>query len=422
MNSSVIFQQIKSIFKRNETKHFISYYIFTILSALVSIYTISYLTKALDPESYGMIGIFLGIVFFVPALLSFSANNLQAINVVDFKEDEYKTFRNEFISFIICLLGLYLIIGAGVYLLLPDYGFVIITSLVYGWLQLMSSIHSTELIQHSRPVQFGIVNFLSIFLAFLISLLFIAVFKLDWKGRIIAMILSESIIVILRFWVFSNIGREFKFLFNPGTVKGFILYGWPLMMSVVAGWIINQSDRFILLQFYSLKEVGIYAAASGISSVITTFNQTMLKVVSPLVYRNLSKRTGRSFIIKLNMLYAIVILSLSTIGSVFIKYAWPYILGASYEPSLPIIYLLCFAQSFFGIYMTLGIVVDYFKQNKLKTMIIWICAVVSIITTLLLIPVLGMYAPAVGTLLSFFTLSVITYFNGIRILNENNVT
>ena len=320
------------------------------------------------------------------------------------------------------MFGLYLAAGAGVYFLFPRYGFVILASLIYGWLQLLSSVHSTELIQHSRPVQFGILNFLSIFLAFLISVLFIAVFNLDWKGRIMAMILSESIIVILRFWVFSDIGREFKFLFSPDKFKGFVMYGWPLMMSVVAGWIINQSDRFILLQFYSLKEVGIYAAASGISSIITTFNQTMLKVVSPLVYRNLNKRTGRSFIIKLNILYAIVILSLSTIGSIFIKYAWPYVLGASYEASLPIIYLLCFAQSFFGIYMTFGIVVDYFKQNKLKTMVIWVCAVVSIVTTLLLIPVLKMYAPAVGTLLSFFTLSVITYFNGINILNKNNVT
>ncbi|MEI3801750.1 MULTISPECIES: lipopolysaccharide biosynthesis protein [unclassified Chitinophaga] len=414
-------QKIKSLLGRSEVKHFVNYYAFTIIGSLIGFYSISYLTTHLEPENYGMIGIFLGVVFFMPALLSFSATNLQAINIVDLNESEYKKFRNEYVSFIVTLILIFLGIALCTLLFLPVYSFVIITSVLYGGLQLLSSVHSTELIQHAKSTQFGIFNFVGILLAFLFSVIFISLLKLNWQSRIIALILTEAIMVILRFWVFSSIGREFKYVVNKEKFRYFILFGWPLMISVLAGWIINQSDRFILLHFYSLKEVGIYAAAYGISSIITTFNQTMLKVVSPLVYRKLNKKMGRGFIIKLNLLYAFIIMSIAAAGCIFIHFAWHFVLGAKYEASLPIIYLLCFAQAFFGIYMTLGIVVDYFKYNKLKTVVIWICAVVSLGTSFILIPYLHIYAPAVGTLFAFIVLSVITYFNGIKILNTNNI-
>lgn len=413
--------KIKALIQRKEARNFINYYIFTILSALIGFYSIPYLTKHLQPEEYGMVGIFLGIVFFMPPLLSFSATNLQAINIVDLNESEYKLFRNDYLSFIISLFFLVLLLSLASIFVIPKYSFVIITAVIYGVLQLLSTVHSTELIQHSKPTLFGILNFLSIFLAFVISVYFISWLKLGWHARIAALIITEAILVILRFFFFSSIGREFKFHFDKSRVQVLIQFGWPLMISVLAGWIINQSDRFILLHFFSLKEVGIYAAAYGISSIITTFNQTMLKVVAPLVYRKLSKRTGRSFIVKLNILYAFVILLIALSATVFIHYAWRFLLGPKYEASLPVIYLLCFAQGFFGIYMTLGIVVDYFKYNKLKTIVIWTCAAISLATSFLLIPILHMYAPAVGTLFAFFALSLITYFNGMKILNINKV-
>ncbi|NLR61861.1 oligosaccharide flippase family protein [Chitinophaga polysaccharea] len=414
-------KKFEALLKRKEVQQFINYYIFTILSALIGFYSIPYLTSHISPEDYGMIGIFLGIVFFMPPLLSFSATNLQAISIVDLSQEEYKKFRNDYISFIISLFAIVLVLALLSPFIMPRYSFIIIAAVIYGFLQLLSTVHSTELIQHGKPTMFGILNFLSIFLAFIITVLFISGFNQGWHSRIISLILTEALLVIVRFLFLSKIGKEFKFSVSKVEFRALARFGWPLMISVVAGWIINQSDRFILLHFYSLKEVGIYAAAYGISSIIVTFNQTMLKVVAPLVYRKLNKRIGRNFVIKLNLLYALVIFSIAALASVTIHYCWHLLLGTRYEASLPVIYILCFAQAFFGVYMTLGIVVDYFKYNKLKTIVIWICAIVSLTTSFLLIPTLKIYAPAVGTLFAFFTLSVITYFNGRKILNVNNV-
>ncbi|SEA04087.1 Membrane protein involved in the export of O-antigen and teichoic acid [Chitinophaga terrae (ex Kim and Jung 2007)] len=413
---------VKRILQRKEAQHFVNYYIFTIMGALVGFYSIPYLTRHIPPENYGMIGIFLGIVFFMPSLLSFSSNGLQAINIVDQAESEYKRFRNAYISFVIILSICCLAIAVALSYFWSDFGFVIVTAVIYGCLQLCSSIHSTELIQHGKPTQFGLFNFSTIALTFLLTVVSISGFHLDWKYRIYSIIITEAIMVILRFFLFSDIARSFKFTIDKKVIKLLLRYGWPLMFSVAAGWIINQSDRFILLHYYSLKEVGIYAAAYGIASIITTFNQTMIRVVAPPIYQNLAKRVGRSFITKLNVLYSIVILGIAAAGCLCLHLFWHLFLGAKYGASLPVIYVLCFAQAFFGIYMTLGIVIDYFKQNKLKTMIVWVSAIISICTSILLIPVLGAYAPAVGSFFSFLILAIITYIYSYQLLKKYNVT
>lgn len=92
---------IKSLIKHKEVANFVNYYIFTIINAGISIFSISYLTKHILPEDYGMIGIYASILFFLPSMMSFSANGLQAIEIVDLEEDRYLYFRNGYISFVL---------------------------------------------------------------------------------------------------------------------------------------------------------------------------------------------------------------------------------------------------------------------------------------------------------------------------------
>ncbi len=411
----------KGVLGRTELLHFASYYLFTVLAAVVGFVSIPYLTTHIPPEDFGKIGIFLAIVFFMPSLLSFSSNGLQAINIVDQDENAYQEYRNVYITFILILSGTALILSGFAGLWVTDYCFIIITATVYGALQLLGSVHSTELIQSRRSVAFGLFNFITLLLAFLLSVLMISVFKMGWEARIYALIISEAVVLIVRFFIVSDIGKSFRFHVDKELFKEFFHFGWPLMISVLAGWLINQSDRFILLHFFTLKEVGIYSAAFSISSIIATFNQTMIKVVAPPIYQKFNKREGKGFVMKLNAMYAGLILLVAAAGCVALHFGWQLILGAQYEKALPVAYVLCFAQAFFGIYMTLGVVIDYFKENRLKTKIVWFSAVLSIAVSLLLIPALGMFAPAVASLLSFSALAGVTYIAARKILVKYEV-
>jgi O-antigen/teichoic acid export membrane protein len=88
---------------------------------------------------------------------------------------------------------------------------------------------------------------------------------------------------------------------------------------------------------------------------------------------------------------------------------------------LPIIYIMCFAQAFFGIYTTTGLVIDYFKRTKLKTVLVVICAISVILLSFLLIPIIGVYGPAVALLISFLLLSVLSFFISNQLFTKYNV-
>lgn len=416
-----IINKILPLIKHKEVLNFVNYYIFTIINAVISIFSISYLTKHILPEDYGMIGIYASILFFLPSMMSFSANGLQAIEIVDLERDKYLDFRNSYISFVLISFGVSFIVSVLFSFYFREFGFVIIMATIMGFIQTLASIHNTELFQYSKPTRFGLISTGTVLLGFFLTVVLISVFNLDWKSRIFALLIAEFIFLVIRLYILSSIGPSFKFVFDKIQFKYLLNYGAPLMVSVFAGWVLNQSDRYFLLNYFSLKEVGLYAAAAGISSFVVMINSNMIKVVYPLVYRKLSKREGKKFILKLTVLYSILILIISISFCIGLYFFGHLFLGEKYQSAMPIIYIMCLAQAFFGIYSTTGLVIDYFKMTKLKTILVVLSAILVILASFILIPIIGIYGPAVATLISFLFLSILSFFISLSLFKKHKI-
>jgi len=415
-------KKLKIVLLNKEVLNFINYYIFTIINAGIGIFSISYLTKHILPQDYGMIGIYTSILFFLPTLMSFSANGLQAIEIVDLSEDSYLEFRNAFISFVFISFFICLLIAIPFSMWLGEYSFVIIMALVMGLITSLTSIHNTELFQNSQATRFGLISTGSVLLGFGLTVIFLSYFHLDWKFRVLSLVLAEFVLLIMRFYALSSIGSCFKFSFNKTQFKYIITYGAPLILSVLAGWALNQSDRYFLLNYYSLKQVGLYSAAAGIASFIVMINSNMIKVIYPLVFKKLSKREGKGFILKLTALYSFLILII-TFGFCLALYLFGHLfLGKNYLSAMPIVYIMCLAQAFFGIYSTTGLVIDYFKMTKLKTILVVSSAIIVILMSFLLIPFFGVYGPALASVCAFFFLSILSLFISLSLFKKHNVS
>lgn len=411
----------KAILHKKEIYSFLNYYIFTIFEALIGFYTISYLTKNIVPEDFGMIGIFTSIIFFLPAAITFSSNSLQAIQIINLSDTEYLNYRNEFLSFILINSGILFAVAIFTSLLLENYQFVLIAAFFAGFLQNLSHIHATELIQHRKPTKYGLFTTSTACLSLLLTIVFISYCKLGWEYRIIAIILTELIIVILRFFAFSDIGKTFSFGLSSKQFKSFITYGYPLMFAIVAGWILNQSDRYFVLSFFDLKIVGLYSAAAGIAKIIMMINQTMIKVLSPIIYKKLYEQKGRKFIIKVQLIFSFIILFVAFFLCVCLNIAGDKILGDKYLKAMEIIYIMVFAKAIFGVYSISSLVIDYYKKTKLKSLLTSLSALFVIIFSFSLIPVFKIYGPAIASLLSFIILTVLSSIYSNKLFNQNNV-
>lgn len=406
INNSINF--IKS--HRNLIFKFFNYYIFTIISAVISFGSISYLTHKIPESGYGYIGIFTSISFLIPSLLSFNAIGLIQINIVDFNYERYIDFRNNFITFcttLFLLLETLAIILSGFW---GEYNSVVHFSLIYGYLLLLSTIHNSELIQKGKATQFGIFSFLNSALSLTIAVILISIFNFGWEGRVISFIISEGFILAIRFILFSDIWEKFRITLHTIEWKYFLKYGSTLWLGLMAGWIINQSDRFILLNYLTIQDVGIYSAGAGISGFLTTINATMVKVLAPTIYKALNEKRDKQFVLDFFKIYAVIIILIAIAICVFILLFLPLFFGDKYLGAKWVICILVFAQAFFGMYQVVGLVIEYLKLNNLKSIIVSICAVSCLISGITLIPFFGIQAPAIGNLISFALLAFLTFY------------
>jgi O-antigen/teichoic acid export membrane protein len=147
----------------------------------------------------------------------------------------------------------------------------------------------------------------------------------------------------------------------------------------------------------------------------------MIKVVYPLIYKKLNEKEGKHLILKITFLYSILILSMTLVFCISISLFGSLFLGQKFLSALKIIYIMCFAQAFNGIYMTTGLVIDYFKKTKLKTLLVFICAASVLLFSFLLIPFIGIYGPAVSYLLTAILSSVLSLFLAKRMFVKFNI-
>lgn len=408
MNINKVF--VFAIKNKDFIQKFLNYYLFTILSAIISFGSISYLTHKILESGYGYLGIFTSVSFLMPSLLSFNAVSLIQINIVNYSYDRYVHFRNNFLTFIFLLFLVSELVAGVFFKLWGEYNLVVHFSLIYGFLLLLSTIHNSELIQKGKATQFGILSFLTGLFSIIVAVGLISYFHFGWEGRVLSFIIAELVFLLIRFVILSDIWETFKISLHTIEWKYFIKYGSTLWLGLIAGWIINQSDRFVLLHYLTIEDVGVYSAGAGISGFLITINATMVKVFAPIVFKALKEKRDKSFIVKFFKIYSILILLIAFAICVFTMLLLPYFFGVKYLAAKWIICILTLAQAFFGMYQIVGLVLDYLKLNNLKSLIVSVSAISCLVTGIAFVHVFGIHAPAVGNLISFILLASLTYY------------
>lgn len=400
-----MFKQIKINFKFN---HFVNYLFFSISNAIISVCTIILLARYLTPEEFGKFGLLMTIVYFMPSLISFSTDSLQAIKIIELDDISYIKFRNNYISFVSSLFLIFLFLSF-IALFNLFYFKLILFSLLIGFLQWLSSIHNNELLQKRNSLLFGILNLSNSILLILLSYILLIYVEKTWEYRAFAIILTELFLVILRLYFVSDIFTKFSFKYDKNVFYYFLKFGFPLLIAVVPGWILNQFDKYILINKYDYKVVGYYTFAASMSGIIVILSQSLQKSIRPLVYNELYLNGNiikyRDKILK----YVILIILLSVLIGLLILFFFNRYPNFKYSSSRYLIFFAIISQAFFSIYGLLVMVLEYFKKNRLKSRIIWEAAILFILINFFID--ISFYIPAIATLISFIFLSFKTYLS-----------
>ena len=391
-------------------KNYIYYAITSVISAALGFVIAIFLSRNITTEDYGYLGIFVMSLYVIEPLLFFFNLGLLEIKYVNLLSDKYNKYRLKYINFglrnFLIILTFCLIAS----FIFPYPKFLFIAIPFIALTRFLIKIIWMELVQDKNAKKYSI-SFLTMSICiFLFTIVFVKYIDLSWEGRILALFIPELIIVLFYY-------RNWRVNFNWYTKEDMlsvIKFGFPLFISLGAAWILQEADKYIVLQFFSISLVGVYTFSYLIGQIIKLINQPVLQVLKPIYYNelkltSLSKRRHLRNVI----LFSILVFSAASFLSYCLVY-FQVLIPDAYKEGLAVTQIILFAFACFGIYQVSSIILEYYKLNTLKTKLLYVGAIINIFFSVIFIDRFGILAPAYGTLIGFGVIAILSLFYALR--------
>jgi O-antigen/teichoic acid export membrane protein len=182
----------------------------------------------------------------------------------------------------------------------------------------------------------------------------VIVLKQGVEGAMWARIGSSFLVVVVAFAGFNF--RKYSFRFSMHWARQLLKYGFPLIWVGIATWVFNSSDRYFLLHYRDLDEVGLYSIGAIFSQPVLLVNMAVQMSFGVLFFqayyaeKDALKPRSRKMAIDLYLVYLAGGVLLATVLSVFADILVPFVTTTDYSEGARVVPFLVFsyiaAQSF----------------------------------------------------------------------------
>lgn len=360
-----------------------------------------FVSRWLSTESYGTFDVICTYVTLLLPVLSLSTGEAMfRFSVTEAQKEEQAVYiTNGFFlvicNFLICLavIGVLMSIGVLSMPLLPAFLFLLLAQLLNHYLQaFLRAVKKLKL--------YTLSNIAFTAMVVLFSVVLVRLLGYGLSGLICAYAASYMAADMLI--VFSARLREYIIVSTVSGViiKRMIRYSLPLVPNDISWWVLNVSDRQVILMTLGAAFNGIYAIANKIPSLCTTVFSVFGVSWQQSILEEMEKGEWKYYAIQTyNQLLRVLLTLCACILSVtFFFYAYifdkKYALGMQYTPILLTAIIFSSSMQFFG---GIQIALKKTMENGITTVT---GAIVNLAIDLALINSIGLYAAAISTLIA----------------------
>lgn len=293
-------------------------------------------------------------------------------------------------------------------------------SIPFGVLPLatcISIIYSNLLMQTSRGLgdnkNYAIASMVTGFSSTILNVLFIIVIGMKGESILISTMIGNLLAVIYLLFIKGNIHLIKPALFEINILKNMLSYSIPLVPNGASIWVLNAASRTIVAFFINVTAAGILAVSYKFPTILTalggifgmTWTESAAKYIkSPRKERDnfFSSVINHSLILFMSITL-VIISSISIVFSILVDRSFQE--AYLYIPLLLIAALLTFINQNYGaIYLALKKSIEVLKTTV-------VAAVVSIVSALILVPMIGLWGGSLSGLLGYLFVVVYRYFD-----------
>jgi len=221
---------------------------------------------------------------------------------------------------------------------------------------------------------------------------------LDWglEGVLLAQIAATLICLLVALW---RLRSSFRPVFDTDALQRMLAFSLPLVPSGVAIFTSLYINRFALLQYASIEEVGLYGLATRIAGLIILLILGAQAALTPLVYQHAERPETPSQLSRLfSWFAALALLGCLALGLLASELVYLFA-TADYASAAPLVSILAPAILLSQMYVFApGIGIR--KKTLYQLVVTLLAAAVSVLANWILVPIFGMAGAAWATLLS----------------------
>ncbi len=380
----------------------------------VTFFLLPLYTRYLTPEMLGVsdsITTFTGLVFPILVLgldSAFSAFYFD-IDSMEYRLKIFNTIRIVFIA--MALLSLLLaffskeisdnLFGR------EDYFFLIwiaICSMICNLLYLPYSLYVR---MENRMMLFAVVGAVSSILHIVLNIICLCVLHLGIYSLVVSTFLTQLIQVVLyRVSIRIDQGKSF---FDRKLLRKMLKYSLPLLPVIVVSWVLQASDRYILLKVCGEAEVGIYGIGARFGNLVALLANGVYTAYTSYAFGKKNDQDAKKQYARILNAFVYAGLFFCTILTVFSSWIIKLMTTTDYSEAALLLAPLVFSQLYNGVNTLVGYGIGFAKKTYYFLIATSTGAVVNVIANLIFIPRYGALAAAYTTLASVIIMTLITY-------------
>lgn len=406
----------------------IIYGLSTIVPRLLNYLLVPVHTNVLtDPRQYGIVTEFYAYISFLLIFLTFGLETGYFRFVNKYNGDE-GVYSNSF-TFVLSLSSLFFVVacifsdslsnllGSGY---LPIY---IITAAAIVSLDSITALPFAKLRNLNRPLAFSVIKIAGVTINVSLNIIFYLILKPTYLITLFPNInplyyifLSNLIQNILVFILVTSFTGIPQIRVDKLMLKELIWYSFPILLAGLSGTTNEAFDRLFIKYLLpskldSLYQLGIYGACVKLAVLLVLFVQMYRFAAEPFFFKTSgskdhAKLFGKS--VKYFLIFTIIISLLITFNLPILK----YFIGKNYRQSLYIVPLLLLANIFYGLYFNLSFWYKLADKTIYGLKYTVIGSVITITSNILFIPIIGIYGAALSRLITYVTMTVMSFIDG----------
>lgn len=377
----------------------------TLLPKMAVLVTLPILTERLTKSEMGTYDLITTIVALVIPVITIQIQTAAFRFLIDCKNDQD---INRIISTMIWFVGMISIVsiiifwnilnGFDIKLKILISLYFIVDVFLNALQQIARGMHMNKLYSASAMIV-SIVNMILI-------LLLIRVINLGLYGVLLSIALATLVAMLymgIRLEIYKFIKLRY---FSFSTLKEMLSYSWPMVPNTLSNWVINLSDRMIITLMIGVEANAIYSVANKIPNLFTSIQNTFVlawqenaSIASKdddidQYYSRMFDSVSRIYFGVMSMLIA------------FLPIIFNILIKGDYNEAYYQMPILCCALLFSAVASFLGGIYVAIKQTKSVGITTIIAAMINLITHIILVKQIGIFAGSISTLLSYFSLAI----------------